>query len=169
MRSIGLTCALCAQSPCSGVLAKSGNQIANAMFRSNIVGEAFLGLSMVVLRGPSSETVGAQTSWLPNSKGLGNRPSQRSLHNAPIFRLLLKVAVKGTHQCDLSNFCGGFWPPTFEQRIAKIPRVGVEAGRFAMAGRRPLCPRVQLHLLQASAHARVLFVHVRGKCPLAAM
>ena len=33
--------------------------------------------------------------------------SQRSLHNAPIFRLLLKVAVNGTHQCDLSNFCGG--------------------------------------------------------------
>ena len=32
--------------------------------------------------------------------------SQRSLHNAPIFRLLLKVAVNGTHQCDYSNFCG---------------------------------------------------------------
>ena len=32
--------------------------------------------------------------------------SQRSLHNAPIFRLLLKVAVKGTHQCDFTNFCG---------------------------------------------------------------
>jgi hypothetical protein len=32
--------------------------------------------------------------------------SQRSLHNAPIFRLLLKVAVNGTHQCDLLNFCG---------------------------------------------------------------
>ena len=32
--------------------------------------------------------------------------SQRSLHNAPIFRLLLKVAVNGTHQCDLHNFCG---------------------------------------------------------------
>ena len=31
---------------------------------------------------------------------------QRSLHNAPIFRLLLKVAVNGTHQCDFSNFCG---------------------------------------------------------------
>ena len=30
--------------------------------------------------------------------------SQRSLHNAPIFRLLLKVAVKGTHQCDFLNF-----------------------------------------------------------------
>ena len=27
-----------------------------------------------------------------------------SLHNAPIFRLLLKVAVKGTHQCDFLNF-----------------------------------------------------------------
>ena len=38
-------------------------------------------------------------------------PSQRSLHNAPIFRLLLKVAVKGTHQCDLSNFCGGLRVP----------------------------------------------------------
>jgi hypothetical protein len=30
--------------------------------------------------------------------------SQRSLHNAPIFRLLLKVAVNGTHQCDFQNF-----------------------------------------------------------------
>ena len=29
--------------------------------------------------------------------------SQRSLHNAPIFRLLLKVAVNGTHQCDFSS------------------------------------------------------------------
>ena len=34
--------------------------------------------------------------------------SQRSLHNAPIFRLLLKVAVYGTHQCDFSNFCGAW-------------------------------------------------------------
>ena len=36
--------------------------------------------------------------------------SQRSLHNAPIFRLLLKVAVKGTHQCDFFNFCGAHGP-----------------------------------------------------------
>ena len=35
-------------------------------------------------------------------------PSQRSLHNAPIFRLLLKVAVNGTHQCDFQNFWGPF-------------------------------------------------------------
>ena len=33
-------------------------------------------------------------------------PSQRSFHSAPIFRLLLKVAVNGTHQCDSNNFCG---------------------------------------------------------------
>ena len=36
--------------------------------------------------------------------------SQRSLHNTPIFRLLLKVAVNGTHQCDSFNFCGDFGP-----------------------------------------------------------
>ena len=32
--------------------------------------------------------------------------SQHSLHIAPIFRLLLKVAVNGMHQCDFVNFCG---------------------------------------------------------------
>ena len=32
--------------------------------------------------------------------------SQRSLHNAPIFRLLLKVAVNGAHQCDFLIFAG---------------------------------------------------------------
>ena len=30
--------------------------------------------------------------------------SQRSLHSAPVFRLLLKVAVNGTHHCDFHNF-----------------------------------------------------------------
>jgi hypothetical protein len=38
--------------------------------------------------------------------------SQRSLQDAPIFRLLLKVAVKGTHQCDFTNFWGSFGLPT---------------------------------------------------------
>ena len=33
-----------------------------------------------------------------------HQASQRSLQDAPIFRLLLKVAVKGTHQCDFLNF-----------------------------------------------------------------
>ena len=40
------------------------------------------------------------------SKSCAKSISQRSLHNAPIFRLLLKVAVNGTHQCDFPNFCG---------------------------------------------------------------
>ena len=43
--------------------------------------------------------------------------SQRSLHYAPIFRLLLKVAVKGTHQCDFLNFCGPLWGPTWGQTL----------------------------------------------------
>ena len=38
------------------------------------------------------------------------RASQRSLHNAPIFRFLLKVAVNGTHQCDYSILCEDFGP-----------------------------------------------------------
>ena len=36
--------------------------------------------------------------------------SQRSLHIAPIFRLLLKVAVNGTQQCDFLIFCGSYGP-----------------------------------------------------------
>ena len=36
------------------------------------------------------------------------RASQCSLHNAPIFRLLLKVAVNGTHQCESHNFWWSF-------------------------------------------------------------
>ena len=40
----------------------------------------------------------------------GTSLSQRSLHIAPIFRLLLKVAVNGTQQCDFLNFCGSFGP-----------------------------------------------------------
>ena len=59
--------------------------------------------------------VGLQT---PSALAKGMRPniashrlaSQRSLHNAPIFRLLLKVAVNGTHQCDFQNFCGADGP-----------------------------------------------------------
>ena len=46
-------------------------------------------------------------------------PSQHSLHLAPIFRLLLKVAVKGMHQCDLSNFCRDSVPNKKERTIAQ--------------------------------------------------
>ena len=43
--------------------------------------------------------------------------SQRSLHYAPIFRLLLKVAVNGTHQCDFLNFCGA---PGLQQHATSL-------------------------------------------------
>ena len=59
-------------------------------------------------------------------------PSQRSLHNAPIFRLLLKVAVNGTHQCDFSNFCGAYGsqlppssPPATKPRAQWLHRPGM--------------------------------------------
>ena len=42
------------------------------------------------------------------SVGCCLRASQCSLHNAPIFRLLLKVAVNGTHQCESHNFWWSF-------------------------------------------------------------
>ena len=32
--------------------------------------------------------------------------TQHWLHNAPVFRGLLKVALKGTLQCDLDHFRG---------------------------------------------------------------
>lgn len=75
--------------------------------------------------------------------------SQRSLHNAPIFRLLLKVAVNGTHQCDCLNFCGGFGPqpvsPTCSHllrgsRAASVPACPGEAWLTCMlVGVRSCC------------------------------
>ena len=35
--------------------------------------------------------------------------SQRSLHNEPIFRLLLKVAVNGVFQCEFRIFFRILW------------------------------------------------------------
>ena len=52
------------------------------------------------------DNTGARAGALAPARPSPTMSSQRSLHNAPIFRLLLKVAVNGTHQCDYSNFCG---------------------------------------------------------------
>ena len=52
------------------------------------------------------------------SKSRQHRSSQRSLQDAPIFRLLLKVAVKGTHQCDLLYFCGNMLFPNSYLKIS---------------------------------------------------
>ena len=49
------------------------------------------------------------------------RVSQRSLQNEPIFRLLLKVAVKGTRQCDFSQFLES----SFELKVrGSVTRLG---------------------------------------------
>jgi hypothetical protein len=69
-----------------------------------------------------------------NDSGAGNASatlfaasgvSQRSLHNAPIFRLLLKVAVNGTHQCDFQNFCGALAPQL--RRVHAHAHIGTHA------------------------------------------
>ena len=74
-------------------------------------------------------------------------PSQRSLHNAPIFRLLLKVAVNGTHQCGFFNFCGALWAPTPLLAGARVRR-----GRRACARIRAL-PRAATSVgVQCRAH-----------------
>ena len=48
--------------------------------------------------------------------------SQCSLHNVPIFRLLLKVAVNGTHQCESLNFCGASCPNFSPATASSTPR-----------------------------------------------
>ena len=63
--------------------------------------------------------------------------SQRSLHNAPIFRLLLKVAVIGTHQCDSSNFCGNLgsqplWTCTQARSLANFRAMDVASWPYLL-------------------------------------
>ena len=61
----------------------------------------------------AAESKSVSRRWLSNTNGSS---SQCSLHNAPIFRLLLKVAVNGTHQCESFNFCGDVCPNHFSMR-----------------------------------------------------
>ena len=44
-----------------------------------------------------------------NSLTTARAASQRSLHNEPIFRLLLKVAVNGVSQCEFRIFSRTLW------------------------------------------------------------
>ena len=62
----------------------------------------------VCLHGQLQSLTGTPIRYKPYVQACNGKASQRSLHNAPIFRLLLKVAVNGTHQCDFLNFCGAF-------------------------------------------------------------
>ena len=62
--------------------------------------------------------------------------SQCSLHNEPIFRLLLNVAVNGTHQCESICFCCGPFSPNLCGRGFDFQENGsgmssTPAGQFA--------------------------------------
>ena len=59
-----------------------------------------------------NENTTATADFNPLHESGPRSASQRSLQDAPIFRLLLKVAVKGTHQCDFFNFWGSLGLPT---------------------------------------------------------
>ena len=53
--------------------------------------------------------VGAQVATCTSPQS-DRQTSQRSFLNAPIPRLLLKVAVKGAYQCDFDIFAGAHGP-----------------------------------------------------------
>jgi len=87
--------------------------------------------------------------------------SQRSLHNAPIFRLLLKVAVKGTHQCDCINFWGASAPtPCKQPRVCQAGNTCLVGGLSSMFG---LIWKRQAHsALILAEGARALSVTLSG-------
>ena len=89
-------------------------------------------MALLLCPGPK----GAWTFWklVRNAARERKEVSQRSLHYAPIFRLLLKVAVNGTHQCDFLNFCGASVPTISPSAIARLMCVCVWVMRFKVFG-----------------------------------
>ena len=69
---------------------------------------------------PRRQTANTESPALVMYPGPVSAASQRSLHTEPIFRLLLKVAVNGAHQCDFYNFCGAS-APTIMSEAAVAP------------------------------------------------
>ena len=91
--------------------------------------------------------------WVP-----GPAPSwvsQRSLHNAPIFRLLLKVAVNGTHQCDLLNFWGTSVPTIYREALWAHWWIRNRMGSLFLF---KLSRRLYLHRITASVTPLVLML-----------
>jgi hypothetical protein len=80
--------------------------------------------------------------------------SQRSLHNAPIFRLLLKVAVKGTHQCDFLNFCRDLCPNKCLVTTARGPTATTNA--HAIAGADAIVDAAASAAARATASVRAI-------------
>ena len=95
--------------------------------------------------------------------------SQRSLQDAPIFRLLLKVAVKGTHQCDFFNFWGSLGLPTrpyasVGARVRACVCVCVcVLARARASVRQCTFASTRARARMARLHARTACVRMRGK------
>ena len=91
---------------------------------SQLISQAIRNLTNDVFEHPAtpnaSRIIGVHDLWGMMCVAGAGFSSQRSLHNAPIFRLLLKVAVNGTHQCDFLNFCGAFEPQQHNASIAIV-------------------------------------------------
>jgi hypothetical protein len=87
----------------------------------------------VILRGARVQAVivpaTGRSCWVSVPSGT----SQRSLHNEPIFRLLLKVAVKGTHECDFANFLREFCSQHHPFRLRPGGNVCAQRSRISRA------------------------------------
>ena len=121
---------------CSGALARSAGMAQSWGLRT------LRGNNVIALRCENNARLRHETARRNANEC---QASQRSLHNAPIFRLLLKVAVNGTHQCDFHNFCGAFAPQqmldakanALRQRCSELPL----PTRFAESFETTRCPR----------------------------
>ena len=97
----------------SGMLHMSGSRVALYVFNVPKATQTFP-------TGGRPALFDAQVCWDASHGGMRTmrkkrasslRLSQRSLHNAPIFCLLLKAAVNGTHQCAFLEFLRGLLGP----------------------------------------------------------
>ena len=90
-------------------------------------------------KAPSLEATKPITLSTQSFSKTGVGSSQCSLHNAPIFRLLLKVAVNGTHQCESLNFCGDLCPNQFSESVT----LGIANCRARRAAGPPGCSDIK--------------------------
>ena len=74
----------------------------------------FPGILQLRYRGAAYSDAGRRKKqlikWLCRNGFQHCQASQCSLYKAPVFRLLLKVAVHGTHECESVNCCRVFSP-----------------------------------------------------------
>ena len=101
----------------SGVLHMSGSRVVLYVFNVPKATQTFP-------TGGRPALFDAQVCWEASHGGMrrmrekrasGLRLSQRSLHNAPIFCLLLKLAANGTHQCDSLEILRGLLGPNSQR------------------------------------------------------